>query len=109
MQESVNMEKQVEGQSREKSRFDVIVVGAGPGGSTLAALVAKMGRRVLLIDKNPSVGQSGSKQPKGDSPVKGLFYVGNDAGGSGLGTNQAVDSGINVSRMVLEYIKENNL
>ncbi len=49
-----------------------------------------------------SVGQTGEKQPKGDSPIDGLYYVGCDAGGSGLGTNQAVDSAIRVSRMVLD-------
>jgi len=32
-------------------QFDVVVVGGGPGGSTLATLVAKEGHRVLLLDK----------------------------------------------------------
>lgn len=36
--------------------FDVIVVGAGPGGSAAAALLAKAGKMVLLIDKNKSAG-----------------------------------------------------
>ncbi len=41
----------------EKDRnFDVIVIGAGPGGSAAAALLAKAGKRVLLVDKNPSAG-----------------------------------------------------
>ncbi|MFF2148985.1 tryptophan 7-halogenase [Kitasatospora sp. NPDC058190] len=31
--------------------FDVVVVGGGPGGSTLAALVAKQGHSVLLLEK----------------------------------------------------------
>jgi len=31
--------------------YDVIVVGAGPGGSTAAAFLGKRGKRVLLIDK----------------------------------------------------------
>jgi halogenation protein CepH len=32
-------------------QFDVVVVGGGPGGSTLSTLVAKEGHRVLLLDK----------------------------------------------------------
>jgi len=55
-----------------------------------------------------SVGQTGEKQPQGDSPITGLFYVGCDAGGSGLGTHQAVDSAIKVSELVLEHYKQNN-
>src|SRR3990172_8559134 len=31
--------------------FDLIVVGAGPAGSTLAHLMAKEGARVLLLDR----------------------------------------------------------
>ena len=33
------------------SSFDVIVVGAGPGGSTTAAYLGRLGRSVLLLDK----------------------------------------------------------
>nr|ADK54813.1 halogenase [uncultured soil bacterium] len=36
-------------ESREE--FDVVVVGGGPGGSTLAALVAMQGHRVLVLEK----------------------------------------------------------
>jgi phytoene dehydrogenase-like protein len=35
---------------------DVIVVGAGPGGVTCAALLAKWGLKTLVVDKNPQVG-----------------------------------------------------
>jgi halogenation protein CepH len=34
-----------------EEHFDVVVVGGGPGGSTLASLVAKRGNRVLLLEK----------------------------------------------------------
>ena len=36
--------------------YDVIVVGAGYGGVTTAALCAKQGKRVLLVDKNDRAG-----------------------------------------------------
>jgi len=48
-----------------------------------------------------SVGQSGDQRPSPVSPIRNLYYVGNDAGGFGMGTNQAVDSAINVVQMIL--------
>ncbi len=39
-----------------KGRYDVIVVGAGYGGATCAALLAGRGYRVAVIDKNPAPG-----------------------------------------------------
>lgn len=39
-----------------KTNYDVIVVGAGPGGTTVASLLAKSGKKVLLVDKNPAPG-----------------------------------------------------
>jgi phytoene dehydrogenase-like protein len=38
------------------NRYDVIVVGAGPGGATCTALLAKWGLKTLLVDKNSQVG-----------------------------------------------------
>ncbi|MEU8196730.1 tryptophan 7-halogenase [Microbispora amethystogenes] len=35
----------------EREEFDVVVVGGGPGGATLAALVAMQGHRVLVLEK----------------------------------------------------------
>ena len=37
-------------------RYDVIVVGAGPNGIVCAALLAKSGKKVLLIEANGQVG-----------------------------------------------------
>ncbi len=40
--------------------FDVVVIGSGLGGLTAAALMAKAGRRVCLIERNPSLGGAAS-------------------------------------------------
>lgn len=34
-------------------QYDVIVIGGGPGGSTVSALLAQYGHRVLLLDREP--------------------------------------------------------
>ena len=49
------------------------------------------------------VGQGGRRKPSVKAPVQGLFYVGCDAGGYGVGTQQAVESGINVANVVQRY------
>ncbi len=49
------------------------------------------------------VGQAGVYKPSAMAPIQGLFYVGCDAGGYGVGIHQAVDSGINVANMVQKY------
>ena len=49
------------------------------------------------------VGQAGSHKPSVKAPIQGLFYVGCDAGGIGVGTQQAVDSGMKVASVVLQY------
>lgn len=46
------------------------------------------------------VGQCGASKPSARAPVRGLFYVGCDAGGYGCGTHQAADSGVNVADLV---------
>ncbi len=40
--------------------YDVVVVGAGYGGASLAALLTKAGRRVALVEKNPRAGGKGA-------------------------------------------------
>ncbi|MCK4362740.1 MAG: NAD(P)/FAD-dependent oxidoreductase [Dehalococcoidia bacterium] len=51
-----------------------------------------------------SVGQTGRNKPSARAPIRGLFYVGFDAGGRDLmGTHQAVDSGMNVAEIVHQY------
>lgn len=38
----------------QSDSYDVIVVGGGPAGATTAALIADAGRRVLLLERDPS-------------------------------------------------------
>jgi len=52
------------------------------------------------------IGQCGGSKPNPQTPVRGLFFVGCDAGGRGIGTHQAVDSGFVVSSLVLEWINK---
>jgi prolycopene isomerase len=49
------------------------------------------------------VGQDGRYKPAIKAPIQGLFYVGCDAGGRGIGAQQATDSGINVANLVHRY------
>lgn len=46
------------------------------------------------------VGQCGKYKPKSQTPVRGLFIVGADAGAEGMGTHQAALSGIRATREV---------
>lgn len=39
-----------------KERYDVVVVGAGPAGSTIAKTIASKGLDVLLIEKRQQIG-----------------------------------------------------
>jgi NADPH-dependent 2,4-dienoyl-CoA reductase/sulfur reductase-like enzyme len=59
--------------------FDLVVVGAGPGGIAAAAVAAEAGKRVCLLDNNPSPGgqiwrgfrsETASKYPHGKSFVR---------------------------------------
>jgi prolycopene isomerase len=49
------------------------------------------------------VGQCGPSKPSVQAPIRGLFFVGCDAGGTGVGTQQAIESGIKVADAVMRY------
>lgn len=38
-------------QDTDRPHYDVVVVGAGPAGATLGYFLAKMGRKVLVLEK----------------------------------------------------------
>jgi len=44
--------------SQETNDFDVVIVGAGPAGSTCALMCSKIGLKTVLIEKNSVVGES---------------------------------------------------
>ena len=56
----------------EKSAFDVIVVGAGPGGYVCAIRCAQLGLKTALVDKNPRLG--GTCLNVGCIPSKALLH-----------------------------------
>jgi prolycopene isomerase len=49
------------------------------------------------------VGQCGQYKPSPTAPIQGLFYVGVDSGGYGVGIHHATESAVNVAPIVLRY------
>ncbi len=49
------------------------------------------------------IGQAGAYKPSAKTPIQGLFYVGCDAAGTGIGVHQAIDSGMKVAKIVQQY------
>src|ERR1700690_881889 len=52
--------------------YDVVVIGAGPGGYVCAFRAAQLGLRVALVDKRPTLG--GTCLNVGCIPSKALLY-----------------------------------
>jgi phytoene dehydrogenase-like protein len=48
------------------ARYDVVVIGAGLGGLTAGAILAREGRKVLVIERSNSVGGAASSYKSGD-------------------------------------------
>lgn len=53
------------------------------------------------------VGQCGPNKPSIQASIPGLFFVGCDAGGTGVGTQQAIESGMNVADAVVRFRQSN--
>jgi phytoene dehydrogenase-like protein len=58
--------------------YDVVVIGGGLGGLTAAALVAQMGRKTLLIERNHAIGGAASTYKAGDLVVEASLHETSD-------------------------------
>src|SRR5260370_34968006 len=60
------------------ARYDVVVIGAGLGGLTAGAILARAGRKVLVIERSNSVGGAASSYQSGDLFVEGSLHETSD-------------------------------
>src|SRR5882724_4366268 len=60
------------------TRYDIVVVGAGLGGLTAAAILARSGRKVLVVERSNSVGGAASSYKSGDLFVEGSLHETSD-------------------------------
>jgi len=67
-------------------------------GLTRDAVVPGQGGECIGLAQ--TVGQCGRHKPSAAAPLRGLYYVGCDAGGYGCGTHQAADSGVKLADQV---------
>jgi len=56
------------------ARYDAVIIGAGLGGLTTAAILARAGRKVLVIERSNSVGGAASSYKVGDLFVEGSLH-----------------------------------
>ncbi|HBB54770.1 MAG TPA: hypothetical protein DCZ49_01105 [Hyphomonadaceae bacterium] len=54
--------------------YDAVIIGAGLGGVTAAAILARAGRKVFVIERNNSVGGAASSYKVGDLFVEGSLH-----------------------------------
>ena len=60
------------------ARYDVVVIGAGLGGLTAGAILARAGRKMLVIERSNSVGGAASSYKSGDLFVEGSLHETSD-------------------------------
>src|SRR5208283_1819874 len=58
----------------QENSFDAVVIGSGLGGLTAAALLAKSGRKVCVIERNHSVGGCASVFKKGTLTIEPALH-----------------------------------
>lgn len=60
------------------TKYDAVIIGAGLGGLTTGALLARAGRKILLLEKSNSVGGAASSYKVGDLFVEGSLHETSD-------------------------------
>lgn len=60
--------------AHHRMALDAVIIGAGLGGLTAAAILARAGRKVLLIERSNSVGGAASSYKVGDLFVEGSLH-----------------------------------
>src|SRR6202158_3012853 len=60
------------------ARYDVVVIGAGLGGLTAGAILAREGRKILVIQRSNSLGGAASSYKPGDLFVEGSLHETSD-------------------------------
>lgn len=80
------------------TRTEIMTTAIVPGVGNDVILPGQGGESYGIAN---SLGQAGPHRPKCDTPISGLYIVGNDTEGFGLGTHQAVDSGFKVYEKVM--------
>lgn len=63
------------------------------------------GKEAAVVGISQIIGQTGSNRLKCNLPIEGLFIVGGDAGGWGIGTEMAANSAIECSNIILDHKK----
>jgi phytoene dehydrogenase-like protein len=60
------------------ARYDTVIIGAGLGGLTAGAILARAGRKVLVVERSNSVGGAASSYKVGDLFVEGSLHETSD-------------------------------
>ena len=76
----------------ENKHTEIVVIGAGPGGYAAAFRAADLGKQVILIDKDPTLG--GVCLNRGCIPSKALLHI-----------SKVMDEAAHLSKMGVSYGK----